>query len=517
MLIAKRRQLNDDRTCKTYRRLTARGAACRAAVVILSAIMAFTWQSTIGNRLSDSSATNFKNSIIVPDFRDYTTHFCSGGAIPEVWGAPYGAFVPTNWKDRSCVFRNLVWDGNSSFIYYYDTQRPAVWEYELGSGSAIVNADGASMLKTMLHGVNVNFRVGPIPRDVQHAQLDANAQSGFILAIPAEIVDKRNIGHVLGDFVWPLFVRLVHMNFLSLSNTILYHLPPGDTNDKMVGRQFLQGLTVNPIKRLVDYRWPTRYHLLHAGRSIPYSTRSWWSNVERSVFVSGMIASLLRDAALQVTGVSLLPNKLPKIALRERKGLNRHAILNTEGLLQHLRQRYTRAEIVLFAAEDFNADLSAELRFMTSIDVYITSEGGGCFPLVYMRNGAAIIMANPCWPGNARDPKNPGNGLSTYNSTGETVQCGRMDHFVWDSVPYLHKLYYSPFNTSPHTAGLRLVGDLNDVENTATPLVEYSYPVDLAHMDVLVDTALRCAGFSDHAIGTGIFPKISPGFVASAV
>jgi hypothetical protein len=442
------------------------------------------------------------NVPIVEHHVNFSTHFCSGGSAPEVFWTT--TFKPTDWTQRSCVFRNLVWNGIDSFVYYFDPARKAIWDFEQGSGRPVSGGEmNATLLETMLYGVKFTFEAGPIPSNVERADSGHpyDDQSAFVLATPGEVANYDNIGHVLGDFVWPLFSRLAHMRMLSVDNQILYHPPlvwhkshPPKNEGDIVGESFLQAMTTRPVQRLADHARPTRFHLLHAGRSLPFHITA------KSPFHSGILGALVKDHTFRVMGLwePLPRNPRPMIAVRLKP--DRHRILNSDELADHLRGRYPGAEVVVFAAEDFKRRSLEELRFMSTLDVYITPEGGGSFTLAYMRDGATAIMANPCWPGTTKVP--PSNGGSEHNETGQKVHCVRIENFIWDTLPHIHKLYYSPLEPTPAAAGL--VVDARG-RWLYFPQLDYSYPVQIDQMDVLVDAALRRSGFAAHAVGPGGF------------
>lgn len=492
--------------------LQHKAAICMAAITALN--VAWLWTGAKPARaISSLSCTEFVNKPIVPDLVNFTSHFCSGASFPELWWAS-DTFRPADWSERSCTFRHIAWDGNDSFVYYYDPARPAIWDFEQGSGMPIVNEAGAGMLETMFFGIGIKFREGPIPKNVLPALIpelkaDDSDQSGFTLAVPGEIVDKSNFGHVLGDFVWPLFVRLVHLRFLSPYNTVLYHPPLNDSffasgigASDILGGSFLQALSKISLRRLKDYKQPTRYHLLHAGRTYPFSQRAWRSTVTKSPFPNGMLASMLREHAHCVMGLHMSPRPRPRVGIR-RSRHPRHGILNLDEVVRHLQEMHPQIDLVAFAAEQFHGTSFEELRFMASLDVYITTQGGGSFSLVYLRDGASVIMFNPCWPGNHRAPWS--NGVKEYNTTGEMVHCTRMEHFVWDTVSHVNKLYYAPYKSSPTSAGLVVAGDLGRY----MPQIEYAYRVDLNHIDALLRNALIQAGFAS-GIKSAKFPTKSP-------
>lgn len=445
---------------------------------------------------SPRSTSNFANVPIVENLTDYSSHFCSGGSSPEVFWS--SKFESIDWTQRSCVFRSLVWNGRDSFVYYFDPSRKGVWDFEKGSGRPIAGGDmNTTLIGRMLYGVKFTFVAGPIPANVSaDPSIPASDnQSAYILAIPAEVGNYDNIGHVLGDFVWPLFCRMAQMRMLSVNNVFLYHLPPPHpSNRPIIGHAFLQALTTRPLQRLSDHVRPTRYHLLHAGRSHPFVKTG------KSPFLSGILGALVKEQAFRVMNLfePLPQNNRPKIAIRLKP--RRHRILNAEILANHLKNRYPGAEVVAFAAENFKRDSLDELRFMSTLDVYITPEGGGSFTLTYMRDGATAILANPCWPGSQNIP--PSNGVQYHQETGDTVHCVRVENFIWDTLPHIHKLYYAPLERTPEAAGIVVDAEKR---HGSFPQFDYSYPVKMDQMEALVDAALRQSGFAAHAIGSGGF------------
>ena len=83
----------------------------------------------------------FKKNPMAEYFPSFTTHFCTGGASPEIFGAYASGrrFRKLDWHSRKCVFRNLVWNG-SAFRYYVDdrSRYASTWDYERGSGDPLV-------------------------------------------------------------------------------------------------------------------------------------------------------------------------------------------------------------------------------------------------------------------------------------------------------------------------------------------------------------------------------------------
>jgi hypothetical protein len=441
---------------------------------------------------------------------------CVGGVAQEMF-SPTPAIGPRDWARTTCVFRDLVWlpKPDEHWLFVRDPRRTPSWDFPSeshGDPKKFPLKDPPSAQLRLLLARDIRFldveippgggdvgvvtsaalekfprvaALGRAPEEFWHVLLNHQTPTSMICSVKYGL----NIGHFLADFIWPAYSMMRNGGALALDNQLLY------VSGRVVGDQvgvgecpligsapmqkFLPTLSRRQAQRLLDFDRPVQLPMLVAGDAQRY--------LYEKPFAEPYSALQYRSFVHAVLGEDGSPSdKAPLVLIRVKK--HRHRIVNDGELLKHLRSRYPRARVFLYDPAEVG-DL--EVRLMARVNVLITPAGGGSFGAGFLPQRAAAIFLDACWPCQMQQGQPTRSGfLDEYNPiNGTDICCTKIESFLWGEMPFL-SLYYT--HRDPSTLMFDATAPLGWF-----PYLDYSYSVDLAQIDALVDEALDRTGFSD--------------------
>jgi hypothetical protein len=313
----------------------------------------------------------------------YSSHYCYGGEFQEHWKTSLEDFLPDDWAEKECVFRNIgIFNGR--FIYHQNPSFLAnnVWGYTNG-GAHVIDQPLKAFQTSRGHDFHFVVTTEPIRGyEKTFESLDEFHQPiCYILALSRCYKWAIVPGHSM-EYIWFTFQSMANSGMLSLQNRMWIHgMQKCNGEYPKIWHVFGDEKKVKLLENVTSLTSSNGLiPLLLIGKKHP-----------REVvlpFGEPSIARLFRDRALAVHGLNFEKrNRIPKIAIRMKT--LKHRFTNIESMQLMIRKLCSLCEILLFHPEPLT--IKEELQFISNVDVYITPGGGGSYTSVFLKDGATAI------------------------------------------------------------------------------------------------------------------------------